>query len=293
MLRSLQKLFSPRADKDAVLRSLVNDLLDLAVRQRSVLSLRFGRAEASTRRLSGPCGGFDQSVVLVDVDLPKDFGWAGEIVDVEFLVKEQRDTVSLYRFTSQIRGATSRKNGFGLLLDRPSEIVSGQKRQFVRLSATPEMILGLDIWMPPPASSMPAQEQALGSPLFSRRRDLLLNLSAGGMRLKLSGGEIALAVGDPLVCHLRLCPVKNKSSANSVPRRVGEDPEDRDHAFWLSCSVKNMQGEARDLCLGLNFTAWAEPRTDGKDLHWLASGEGGSVGPLLTWVMRWQLMRSG
>ena len=175
--------------KRSGLHPAVRGLLEQAVDQRSVMQVVFTDPELAAGRFTGPCAEFDEKTVLVDVALHKNLSeWIGEAVQVSFKIDSRRLS-SYYQFASHVRALSRFGTGFGMVLATPEEILSNQKRSFVRISPSKEVIFGVGIWELKPTQARLRDPSSLGAAPVSYRQDhqrelMLLNLSAGGLCLK-------------------------------------------------------------------------------------------------------------
>ncbi|MCL1985291.1 MAG: hypothetical protein FWG59_02445 [Betaproteobacteria bacterium] len=273
-----------RSRKRIGLHPVVRELLNQAIDQRSIMLVEFTGLDTAGGRFFGPCVKFDEHTLLIDVSLPKALpAWTNRTVSVNFDIN-YKGISSYYQYMSQLRELPRLAGGYGMLLDTPAEILSNQKRSFVRVAPLKEVTFGIGIWPLDPAQERPSDPAALGVAQLSYRLDhpeqmSLLNVSAAGLCLELRHpqGEqppIDLQPGDRLLCLLML---RSQEGERTLP-------------FWLDCTVVNRaeKGTRPDIVVGLNFNAWAAPR-QGKAVDWFTVGEDGAVGPLAAWVLQQQL----
>ncbi|MDR0239762.1 MAG: hypothetical protein LBI88_05980 [Deltaproteobacteria bacterium] len=276
-------LFLLRSRNRGDLHPVMQNLLDQAVDQRSVMSVEFLDQELAGGRFSGPCVKFDAQTVLVDVSLNKEVDeWIGETVLVGFRL-DNKGTSSYYQFVSQLRELPRCTGGFGMLLDTPAEIVPSQKRSFIRLTPSREAIFGIGIWPLKVTQLRPDDPASLGVARICYRQDRedqlsLLNVSAAGLCLELKCSQENALVqqpGDRLLCLLILRPQEGK---HTLP-------------LWLDCTVVRCDAKEDEphSIVRLRFTAWAAPRRGKGEVEWFTVGQEGSVGPLGAWVLRQQL----
>ncbi len=280
--------FLRRPVKNDDLHPVIRDLLERAMDQRCIMLVEFNAPELSAGRFFGPCAEFNRQRVLIDASLNNEMPeWIGELVLISFKL-ETKGASSYYQFPSRLRAMPRRPGGFGLLVDTPEEILPNQKRNFVRLSPPKEATFGLGVWLLKPDMVRPNDPSVLGKALLSYRQGKseqlsLLNISAGGLRLKIPSaacGEITDALpGERLLCLLML---RSAEGEQTLP-------------FWLDCTIMNrmeptpLPEEEATVILGLRFDAWAVPVQGKGVVNWFAVGEGGAVGPLASWVLRQQM----
>ena len=262
----------------------VREKLNLAMARRSLMKVRFVDTALSEHEFSGPCMHFNAQTIFLDVPpYPTRREWLDAPVYVNFK-ESDGDKVSYRQFASRIREMPRQGDRFGLILDAPMEIGSGERRSFFRITPPPDTVCALSAWQMEPGLPAPTDPFTLGkTPLRHGKGPLsLANISASGLRLNVSGPE-ALDMLDNdaesrLICFLLLAQADN---SGSLP-------------FWLDCAVVNRSGEedAAALHLGLNFRAWAVPDLEKNVIGWMPADEGGVVNPLCGWVWRQQIAQA-
>ena len=274
--------------KRSGMHPVVRGLLEQAVDQRSVMQVAFTDPELAAGRFSGPCAEFDEKSVLVDVALHKKLSeWIGEAVQVSFKIDSRRLS-SYYQFVSHLCALSRLGAGFGMVLAAPAEILSNQKRSFVRISPRKEVIFGIGIWELKPTQARLSDPSSLGAAPVSYRQDhqrelVLLNLSAGGLCLKVQCPQEEQPSMDPrpgerLLCLLMLAAQEGEPTLS----------------LWLESTVMNRKDLASEpySVVGLRFDAWAAPVQDRKGVvKWFGLGEDGAISSLATWVLRQQLQQ--
>ena len=276
-----------RSGSPGGLHPVVRELLEQAIDQRSVMVVTFTHHEMAGGRFSGSCAVFDEHTMLIDASLRHDVSaWTGEAVQVNFKL-DNKGASSYYQFVSRLRGLPRHSGGFGMLLDVPAEIVSNQKRSFVRIVPRKEVVFGVGVWQLKPEQPCP-DPGSLGAAQASYRQDhqeqlALLNLSAAGLCLKLWHPQEDLPsinpkLGDRLMCLLML-------GAREAAQTL---------SFWLDCTVVNRGDRKNEPCsiLGLHFNAWALPNKSKGAVSWFPVYEGGAIGSLASWVLRQQFAQA-
>ena len=277
-----------RSSRSGGLHPVVRELLEQAMDQRSVMTVAFTHPEMAVGSFAGACAEFDEHTMLVDVALRHDYSaWTGEAVQVQFKL-DNKGSSSYYQFASRLRGLHRGSGGFGILLDVPVEIVSSQKRSFVRIAPRQEAVFGVGVWQLQPGQACPDIPTSLGVAQASYRQDrqaqlALLNLSAAGLCLKLrhpQEGQPSLdpRIGDRLLCLLML----------------GSWEAEQTLSFWLDCTVVNRGDRESEpySVVGLHFEAWAVPSKDRGAVSWFPVHQGGAIGTLASWVLRQQFMQA-
>ena len=289
--------------------SVARELLERAIDQRSVMVVEFADPALSHGRSFGPCAEVGRRGVLIDVSLSKErTGWIGETVLVSFKI-DSKNSSSYYQFTSRLRSLPRSIGGFGMLLEVPTEIVSGQHRHFVRISPRLDAVYGIGLWPLPHTQPRPDNPAVLGVAPLSYRKDhpeslSLDNLSAGGMGLRLQlPPKDPPQEGEPQEGEPQEDPPQAKQP--SLDPQPGDrllcllilrsQTEGRPLPFWLDCSVVNRREEQDEqYCMvGLHFDAWAVPHRGKKTVDWFTVGGGGAAGPLVSWVLQQQLAQFG
>ena len=283
-LSLLWRKFNDPVQPHAEMPPPVREKLDLAMARRSLMKVRFVDTTLSEHEFSGPCMHFNAQTMFLDVPpYPTRREWLDAPVYVNFK-ESDGDKVSYRQFASRIREMPRQGDRFGLILDAPMEIGSGERRSFFRITPSPDTVCALSAWQMEPGLPAPTDPFTLGkTPLRHGKGPLsLANISASGLRLNVSGPE-ALDMLDNdaesrLICFLLLAQADN---SGSLP-------------FWLDCAVVNRSGEedAAALHLGLNFRAWAVPDLEKNVIGWMPADEGGVVNPLCGWVWRQQIAQA-
>lgn len=255
--------------------------LDLALGQRCVMAVAYGRRRLADLDFSGPCLLMREDTLIIDAPTRSEHAAClGEEVTVYFRL-EREGELRFYSFASKVRGCGQSR---GFALERPAELGSEQRRAFARVVPPPGALLFLQAWalggedLPPPHCLKPALPE--GEPRQRDRAKIsLLNISAGGLRLKLGSGEHELARccarGSRLACFLRL------KDAQDGP----------DLSLWLACTVTNSL-EQEGLHLGVGCAAWASDEERPEPTAWTAAGENGLVPPLGGWIWKQQRNRT-
>ncbi|MDR2695970.1 MAG: hypothetical protein LBC79_06285 [Deltaproteobacteria bacterium] len=277
-----------RSGSSGGLHPVVRELLEQAMDQRSIMVVAFTHHEMADGRFSGPCTDFDEHTMLVDVALRRDYSaWTGEAVRVHFRL-DNKGARSYYQFASRLRGLSRGSNGRGMLLDIPAEIVSSQKRSFVRIAPRKDAVFGVGVWQLSPGQPCPGIPTSLGAAQASYRQDhqaqlALLNLSAAGLCLKLRHPQedrpsINPQLGDRLLCLLML----------------GSWEAEQTLSFWLDCTVVNRGDRENEpySVVGLHFNAWAVPSKARGAVSWFPVHQGGAIGSLASWVLRQQFVQA-
>jgi hypothetical protein len=237
------------------------------------------------RALPGPCSSIEGNSAIVDVtELTHSLrSWNGEPVKVYFKLNA-KGVGGFYAFSSHVLGMRDTSSGVSVKLALPSEIAPMQKRSFVRITPSPTHLLGIGLWSLNPALPLPQTHTKLGKPILSYRPDklaqcTLLNLSAGGMRMKVPKELLQLfPAGLPLDSQL-LCLLLLRSS-------------EHDHRlpFWLVCTVVSLMDDLEKvkpgIIVGLKFKTWAHAEANSYVISWFPLGRSGEVPPLASWVIR-------
>ena len=272
-----------RSGGSARLSSVVRDLLTQAAGQGSMMLVEFSDRDASARPFLGPCAEFGREHIVITVPGAGDLSeWLGKAVTVSFKISGG-GAVSYYQFESLIRRCARGNGGCRLFLATPKDIVSAQRRKYVRIPLAEGTLMGLSVWQLGADCPQPRDAASLGKEhLRCQRNELeqlaLLNLSAAGLRLQVHLGTepppLDAQLGERLICRLQLRSAK----------------DDQHLPLWLDCTIVNRQEEhAASVSFGLNFRAWAMSDQDNRTVKWRPVGQDGWVGPLDTWVRQQQL----
>ena len=287
-LSLLWREFNDLGQPHAEMPPTVREKLDQAVARRSLMKVRFVDTAQSEHLFSGPCTRFDSQTVLLDVSPhPARQEWLDAPVYVNFR-ENNGDKISYCQFASRIREMSCHKDRFGLILDAPAEIGSGERRSFFRITPPPDTVCALSAWQVEPGAPAPADPFALGKTPLRHGNGRgnaplsLVNISASGLRLNVRGPEALAMLEDNaesrLICFLLLAQA---DKGGSLP-------------FWLDCAVVNRSGDedAAALHLGVNFRAWAVPDLEKNVINWMPADESGVVNPLCSWVWRRQITQA-
>lgn len=273
--------------------------LGLAMEQRSIMTVTFPDPEMADMAFSGPCLHAADGVLHIDAPFQgKHFSCFDKAVDVSFVLNNGTAS-SYFRFISTVFGYA---RGSGFVLEAPKELVSNQRRNFVRITPPDANILCLEIWplesedLPPVRSFAPLIG---GGWSKKENRVALLNISTSGLRLKVTGhpdgSMMRFEEGSRLVCFLWLKNVESRSELSAAAAKTPASPKppacEKASAFWLACTVKHCmeEKEGPGVLLGVNFTDWAVPDEGKNPPSWSRAGEAGRVDPLGDWVWRQQL----
>jgi hypothetical protein len=169
----------------------------------------------------------------------------------------------------------------------PPQILSTQKRSFVRITPMPSHLLGIGLWPLEPAQTLPLTYTTLGNAALSYRPDhpaqcTLLNLSAGGMRMAVPKEQLPQLPAGLTIASQLLCLLMLRSHDNETPM-----------PFWLACAVvslaeKNSSEDASEVIIGMKFKSWALSEHGSHDITWFPIGRAGEVPPIAAWVLRHQ-----
>lgn len=262
--------------------SLVCNLLKQAVEQGNYMSVEFAADHVNGERLLGSCLDFDEQTLCIDIGHgtgnPE---WADVVITINFRINSKKST-SYYQFDTRLQGITRREGKLCLLLDTPKEILSGQRRQFVRILPLQESIADLRVWIFENDAPRPYHPATLGEPLwrsYSVQKSplALADISAAGMRLalqhKAKSPHPDIQIGTRLLCLLTLNPPK---AGQALP-------------LWLDSTAANILEQIDRIFFGLNFNAWAVSPLDKNFVNWSPTDENGAITPLVTWVREQQL----
>jgi hypothetical protein len=267
---------------------ITKELLLKAIVQRSTMEIELSAEGMRGHVLSGPCSSIENDMVAVDaVGLTRSLQtWTGEPVEVSFKL-DHKGTSAYYRFSSRVIGMRDLPMAVSVQLALPLHILSMQRRSFVRITPMPSHLLGIGLWPLDPAQPLPQNYTTLGSAVLSYRpgqlaQCILLNLSAGGMRMEMPKDVLSLLPTDLTIDSQLLCLLLLRASNSSEPL-----------PFWLACTVvslaDNLNDDAPGLNIGIQFKAWALSETNSQDIGWFPTGRSGEVTPLASWVLRHQM----
>jgi hypothetical protein len=216
--------------------------------------------------------------------------WIGRSVSIFFQVNIDGDFI-YYTFQTRIDAIHFPLKGLcHLTMTIPSLLENRQKRAFLRLKPPAEFFRGAAMWH---AAALPEDSHLYDLTLWPRPSLLdlpgrleqfeVLNISAGGMRLRLPH-----AVVHSLNLHF-----------TSVERVIVMldllDPEQNNKLlrYWLQCRIQSVWFEhpSRDLYMGLQFLAWAKPRElaggqSRSGMEWLRLPSSNEVELIGNWIMR-------
>jgi hypothetical protein len=281
-------LFLPKLRKAMYRKKLspVTDIteqqLELAMERRSIMTATFQNPELADMEFFGPCLRITDTAIHIDaLFYGKHSACFNEAVEVRFCITHENHT-SYFRFTSVMRDYNPDS---GFVLDIPAELLSGQRRECVRIAPQEEDVPYLEIWPLEPAELPQPQSLAAawGSGRKCKEEIVLKNISAGGLCLKIAKRPDdpveRFEKGSMLLCFLRLKHVMDgRAPAN----------DEETLTVWLACTVKYCtEPDAFDnVFVGVAHTAWAVPDPYGNAPSWATVGEAGQIPLLFDWV--WQ-----
>jgi hypothetical protein len=216
--------------------------------------------------------------------------WIGRQINVFFQILFDGDFI-YYTFQTQIDVIQFPLKGLcHITMPIPSLLENRQKRAFLRLKPPAEYFRGAAMWH---AAALPADSHLYDLTLWPRPSLLalpgrleqfeLLNISAGGMRLRLP---------HPVV---RAQDLRFTSVERVIVMLDLLDPEQNYKLlrYWLQCRIQSVWFEhpSRDLYMGLQFLAWAKPREipggqSHSGMEWLRLPSSNEVEPIGSWIMR-------
>lgn len=157
-LSLLWRKFNDPVQPHAEMPPPVREKLDLAMARRSLMKVRFVDPDLEKHEFSGPCMRFNSQTMLLDVTPhPARREWLDAPVYVNFKESDGHK-VSYCQFASRIREMSRHGDSFGLILDSPMEIGSGERRSFFRITPPPDTVCALSAWQMEPGLPAPASE---------------------------------------------------------------------------------------------------------------------------------------
>ena len=242
------------------------------------MDLQVVGGEVHSRPMRGLCVAVTSTTLLIDVNLTAPVSaWIGHKAHVYFLLKgEQGETY--YDFSTPILDFPRHGDGYALQLQTPTEFNHNQKRMFVRLKPSKELIEELVLWRLPADRDQPKNFSHLRE-AFCAGDPSIEDISAGGVRLGMNPHD----------------PVVESFSAGviSIMHLVAKDKKDEAATLnlWLVCECVLIRDEtdSQKISLSFKFRKWAKDPATGEDFTWLPIRSTDGVPSLTAWIMRRQL----
>jgi hypothetical protein len=218
--------------------------------------------------------------------------WIGREVQVFFAIPADGSQKAHYFFHSEILDLfPGEAENVSVLINYPQSLQQKQKRNHLRLDPPPRFVTSVKVW---PASSAPGTGletnlQRFAEPLLQVPGQVgeegqirIMNLSASGLRLKISRGarkKSGIIPDDFRACIIAL-------NLQGVEDETPLQP-------LLHCRVKNIHEDvvSRDLQLGLQFTARGQQvdQRNPEQVRWERVDPEQGVEEIGTWVIKLHL----
>lgn len=224
--------------------------------------------------MRGICVAINADRMLIDVGLPhQPDQWIGRKAHVYFQLSGRKGPEH-YDFFSPIIRIAAYNDGYALEIKKPRQILNNQKRAFVRLQPSSELIEEVVLWYVPARSGSPGDMTYLRE-AFCAGDVQIQDISAGGVRVRLNNS-------DPVVKRFKAADI-------GVMRLVADNGEERGQLnLWLVCQLVIVRQEKGSPTsdISFKFRKWATDPGDGEDFAWFPTEKDGGVPPLAAWVMR-------
>lgn len=258
-------------------RPTVNDILNQAVARRIKMDLQVEAGETRSRPMRGVCVSLTSDTLLIDVNLDAPVNaWIGQKAHVYFLLKAEQGE-EYYDFATPVLGIPQHGDGYALHIQAPTEFNHNQKRMFVRLKPSKELIEELILWRLPADRDQPQNFSHLRE-AFCAGDPSIEDISAGGVRL-------GMKPLDPVVESF-------EAGVIGVMHLVARDKKDEQITLnlWLVCECVLIRDEdAKKIFLSFKFRKWAKNPVGDEDFTWLPIRSTDGVPSLTAWIMRRQL----
>lgn len=185
-----------------------------------------------------------------------------------------------YNFTSRVHSLTGQAGGYACVVSAPDTVALGQRRTSMRITPRAEHVLGLSIWPENQFTSRDPQTDKvkLNIPMltnehFQNRQIQILDISAGGLKLKMSSATMKKEI---LVWE---------TLPGVIIWMVLHDPKRNCNlTLWFRGRIRYTQTDptTRDICTGLELTSEGIKEKGGK-LAW-RKVERRMVKELATWT---------
>lgn len=261
--------------------AIIRELLESAQAQNELFDVSVKHKSAKHNALSGMLASTDGALELeilsyVSPEL------VGEEVEVFFRIRSA-DGFGFYKFSSTVRRVQGNIEKSRVTLDFPTDISTGQKRQFFRVNPPKETVRVIGLWELPAGKPPPRDTSEIGRPLLhykygtGKETMQVADISGTGVALRFplpdpDSRPVDLEQGSQVLCL--------------IVYHMGKDS--RMVTFWCTCEVLNVRvtQEPSTLVLGMQFTNWAVLEHGKSEIHWFHSKQDSGVSPITQWVMQ-------
>ncbi len=238
----------PKEDSEAAAKRLA-ETFDQALLQRSKLFLTFDEDVTSLGSITGTVHRFTKKLLFVETTSVSSVSsrWNGATVTCFFKLHESRPRPhdTFYMFTTTLVDSRPGLQGAIVLeLDFPASLESGQRRKSMRVSPDRDKFEQIAVWRYGQGQSLDLREPLADRRQFQSGAAILLDISAGGLRLVLKKSlirekDLELSTNPRFVVFLHF--------SESLPRY----PD----AIWLVARAKFAETDfvTGDVRLGLEF----------------------------------------
>ncbi|MBQ3060177.1 MAG: hypothetical protein IJD16_07705 [Desulfovibrio sp.] len=209
-------------------------------------------------------------------------------VDVYFHVVQPAGSI-FYKFRSRLREVHQKTDRSHVVLDAPSSLEVGQRRNFMRVRPPAAAVRAIGVWPLDMARPVPRTTRDVGRPQIFYKAGMqnrpvqIENISATGMALRFLMPDpqvppVPAEKGFQLLCLL----------VYAVPEADGE----KLITFWCTSQVLNIRTTKDNppaLVLGMEFTNWAVLEAGKTEIHWFHASPTRGVAPITQWVMQMDL----
>ncbi len=275
-------LRSPQ-DNNSAAQKLAMERFDTALAQRSKFHLTFDPSVTTLSNLSTSLLEFSGKTLTMELLGPKAVpqGWVGAAVTCYFRITDRanRSVHVFYSFATRVEKIEQKGEGVAILsLRTPEALQRSQRRQSLRIQVDLSHFGVLTFWVFT-QEGFNRDSPLLNLDIFSKKLARVDNLSAGGMRLLLTG---------PLLKNL---PVPVEKGAKLILQMHIRDPQGwAEDPYWIIARVSNSAKDfvTKDVTLGLEFIAEGQINAETGKVNWKKVVDNVITG-IGKWTYKWNL----
>lgn len=273
----------PQSEGPAFARQQIAEVFDTALSQRSKFHLEFDKSVTSLTNLGGSLLDFNAQALRLELTglraVPE--SWAGASLTCYFRITDRanRSAHVFYSFDTSIRKIEQKSEGVAVLtLACPAVLSRSQRRQSMRVNTDLRHFAVLSFWVYG-QNGFDMDSPFLTLEPLARKQARVDNLSAGGMRLVLTGAFVRASKaqvdkGTRFIVQMHIRNLENGQ----------EDP------YWLIARISNSVRDfvSKDVVLGLEFIAEGRLDPETRKVGW-KKVQGNVIPGIGKWTYKWNL----
>jgi hypothetical protein len=264
-------------------KDVIRTIIQEAQKHKETFELKLYAEKDGSNSLLGVMRHYDRYRIEIEVFTPIDTRLEGTGINVHFSLKGPHGPI-FYKFDSTILSIhnLTNLNRFHIGIVPPHDLKVAQKRGFIRVTPSREMIRVIAIWPMDDDSPIPKKIADLGRPAIYYRRGMkeshvnVENISASGIALRIP------TQGNPTTLN----PIKGSEMLALIVYEH-EKKCKQVVTFWCTCIVTNVRPVPsfnQYIVLGMQFMKWTVTKPGNKQLNWFRTSPMIGISPITQWV---------